>query len=122
MREIKFRAWYTFVNKMVDDIQMCASFDPDGTVNTAAGVVLMQYTGLKDSNGQEIYEGDVVEFRANYSAKPCGWMSGVVLFENLQWGLKNEHGTYSIYDETDEFEGYKSEVIGNIYENPLQVE
>lgn len=77
----------------------------------------MRFTGLVDGKGKDIYEGDVVEFRANYSSKPCGYMKGKIVFNDLQWMIKNEHGYYSISDETDEFY-YKSEVIGNVFENP----
>src|SRR5699024_6625964 len=69
MREIKFRAWDTEKNKMVkvDTIDFY-----NGNVNDVDfynqeihfgySTVLMQYTGLKDKNGTEIYEGDVVQY------------------------------------------------------------
>ena len=76
-----------------------------------------QYTGIKDKNGVKIFEGDVVSFRANYSSKPCGNMDGVVVFESLQWVILNKNGSYSINEETDEFY-CKSEVIGNIHQQP----
>src|SRR5699024_795685 len=76
MREIKFRAWDTEKNKMVkvDTIDFY-----NGNVNDVDfynqeihfgySTVLMQYTGLKDKNGTEIYEGDVVEFDGNYEVR-----------------------------------------------------
>ena len=76
MREIKFRAWDTDKNKMVkvDTIDFY-----NGNVNDVDfynqeihfgySTVLMQYTGLKDKNGTEIYEGDVVEFDGNYEVR-----------------------------------------------------
>jgi hypothetical protein len=58
MREIKFRAW--------DGEKMIFPSDPDTYSKfvrgelVCPGVILMQYTGLEDKNGKEIYEGDIV--------------------------------------------------------------
>jgi len=64
MREIKFRAWSKNTNSFLDDLSYTHKFDPYGHVYSPQGsdnYVLMQYTGLKDKNGKEIYEGDVVK-------------------------------------------------------------
>ena len=56
MREIKFRVW---------DKTQCRMFIPDGLknpINFTENVEHMQFTGLHDKNGKEIYEGDVVNF------------------------------------------------------------
>ena len=77
--------------------------------------VLMQFTGLTDKNGKEIWEGDVVRFIDDVTIpnKPCE-----VITEVFWW---NEMGCYSMkntymelnFTTTDEIE-----VIGNIFENP----
>ncbi len=59
MREIKFRAWDAVANQMKNNIQDCM----DWLLYEPKRFKLMQYTGIKDKNGKEIYEGDVVPLR-----------------------------------------------------------
>lgn len=101
MREIKFRAWDG--EKMVFTDYVIAI---DGTRNRGNRYLeLMQYTGLKDKNGKEIYEGDIIA---------GGW---VVTWHNggLRMHLpKIFEGTIYLDFSTS----MECEVIGNIYENP----
>lgn len=70
---------------------------------------LMQYTGLKDKNGKEIYEGDIV--RGNDSYDDGREIFGVVDFQDCSFVIKNDCATH--YRWMD----YTIEVIGNIYED-----
>ena len=75
---------------------------------------LMQYTGLKDKNGKEIYEGDIVQGRIKDEGID---VKGIVVY--------CECGYYFIKDKDDEVEICiisDLEVIGNIYENPELLE
>lgn len=112
MREIKFRAWN------IEDKTMGIPF----TLQTAVGsrshngvdtknVIYLEFTGLKDKNGKEIYEGDILELTIHSGVY-------VVAFENAEYVIYRQQVER---DMTFHLGGYKQEVInviGNIYENP----
>lgn len=110
-REIKFRVYSTFhdkkelmyLNKFTSkDLKSCDNWK------------VMQYTGLKDKNGKEIYEGDVVRIWADpkdYNGYKGHNYIGVVEWDEFILGfiLSDGHGL-------KDFEFI--EIVGNIYENP----
>ena len=137
MREIKFRAWDILYSRMMyDGFSVSASGDPvgyfvepDRTPNTTricgewrgdSTIVPMQYTGLKDKNGKEIYEGDVVKIPRFDNPK--------LLFDGKKYDVAFIDGCFELYDSgggyaCDLKQVYSiSEVIGNIYENPELLE
>jgi uncharacterized phage protein (TIGR01671 family) len=124
MRTIKFRAWdlinrrwcgydlkgFVFTDRATKEqeiIEWCPKRD---------GKILMQFTGLKDKNGKEIYEGDVVTVKDLNHPTENPIEIGVIEFldEELKfWVRLDETGGRSIYPDEQEIE-----VIGNIYEDP----
>ncbi len=109
MREIKFRAWEKSDHIMHYDILDNYNLD---VLLKSDNWSIMQYTGLKDKNGKEIYEGDIVNLI------PLGYMNDGAI---VMWSEQEGCWIYQrIYNETDIY-AYKwgeVEVIGNICENP----
>jgi len=122
MREIKFRAWdkkkkimlYFSLKTLSNDYELSESvFD---SWNNA---ITMQFTGLKDKDGKEIYEGDIMLIP---SSLQCSLERiGVVIFDEWRYLInikKPEPCGQSFLNLNTDF----IEVLGNIYENPKLLE
>ena len=127
MREIKFRAWdkndkrifidpqmIDFYNKKIGYMQYQTEYMPDTSYSIPVGFEefeyseLMEWTGLYDKNGEEIYEGDIFHIGSKKILYVVEWIDCGLKgrqIKNISWiGLD--------YWKDD------IEVIGNIYENP----
>ena len=140
MRDICFRAWNNITNRMHQfKIETMASSSPwhpgfwyceicETYIDQSDISELMQYTGLKDKNGKEIYEGDIVRVKGQY----IDWENfAVTQYFGGAWGLENgEEYLRDIispsalrYDtETGKPVYTEIEVIGNIWESPQLLE
>jgi uncharacterized phage protein (TIGR01671 family) len=130
-REIKFRVWdsesknwYDFEDGFLDYKEM-KNGQYIAYSDLIEELVLMQYTGLKDKNGKEIYEGDIV--RAVYEEdEGGGWhcdhkVRGKVYFDT-HWGVKFDcrDATQRVAEHWERIphtDFRNVEVIGNVYEN-----
>ena len=119
-REIKFRAWDRATNSFADDwkLYLNGGVSICDTWATAA-VDLMQYTGLKDKDGVEIYCGDIVKVVATENdLNQRGATDGLIVQEfmgNMCFCFLNGETGTPIYPA---FISHEKTVIGNIYENP----
>lgn len=124
MREIKFRAWDKNKNKMYqvrginfDNEDLWLKINETQIMGANLfEVELMQYTGLKDKNGKEIYKGDILQFYndVDYIIKP-GYAK--VVFKDGAFCCKHfRYGTE--YLANMDMSDMDITVVGNIYENP----
>lgn len=128
MRQIKFRAWdekekkmwlvggFPLLSEQGWIANLVSSEKPFNKELSDTDGELMQFTGLKDKNGKEIYEGDIIKI----PKKPYDYMESknskfmaAVIFDKGMFVLREEVEDWGALGE---YENLK--VIGNIYENP----
>lgn len=113
-REIKFRAWHKYARKMacIDmlDFTLDAYMARAGKLSGSghlADIELMQFTGIVDKHGKEVYEGDIVKYDDINTHGVVTWMSNSPGFVIIN---PEKSGVFVLHSEW--------EVIGNIYEHP----
>ena len=107
-REIKFRAWH------LDDGMLYFDFDSFQKDYHDQYGNIMQFTGLTDKNGKEIYEGDIISNEL---------IKGIVVFDSGCFCIKvvciiNKDAGHDAGSCPALFDFIYNEIIGNIYENP----
>lgn len=137
MREIKFRAWDDDDNKMyyfdLRDYMQTREDGQEELCTSHASPTLMQFTGVKDKNGKEVYEGDIIQLIDD---------AGDTIRTEVKWGNhRRQMGTGVIVDIpgfafikpdgaasfpiVNNYQGKHDteifEIVGNIYEHPQLV-
>lgn len=126
MKEIKFRLWDNknmWQNPIIhhgkawcynnEETELVPWYSKEQTI-LYGEPILMQYTGLKDKNGIEIYEGDIIKVNDNDGVifEVAGVIASII-FERGAFRFECYEGFKKVLDDGDCLE-----VIGNIYENP----
>jgi len=123
MRDIKFRvwdgtrmleSWHSFyINSDSGVAYECyaGGHGDSGSVEQIVGAKVMQFTGLLDKNGKEIYEGDIWE-----DADLCN-LKGPVVFKECRFIIEWTNGSSGDLH-TNVTTGKRGKIIGNIYQNP----
>ena len=131
-REIKFRVWHKKDKVMVDVASI--NFWPNGVLSVledfddaepqfADSYELMQFTGLHDKNGKDIYESDIVRCSTWHDGEPTGIFQGEVVYSGdlgiASFDIRLDHD-----GEIDRavLPAMGVEIIGNAFENPELLE
>ena len=122
MREIKFRAWDNRKMQVVDFNNLFVNrHHPSGTLYLRREMPfgdyhetkLMQFTGLYDKNGKEVYEGDIIKHRYHDDQQEILWDERILGYKLLP--------SESVLQKVDEDRGL-FEIIGNRFEHPHLLE
>ena len=123
MREIKFRAWDKENEKMMKVSSISLenkeiAVKDFGTYHffRIKDIELIQYTGLKDKNGKEIYEGDILFFRDENMKYIVVWQDAAFIIKSIEIRKYSEKMCW--LDDTE----ICCEIVGNIYENKKLLE
>lgn len=130
MREYKYRAWHKTLKEMFIVAHLHFGIDGLRKIETSSissdswqlsDMELMQYTGLKDCKGNEIYEGDIVKVDSGLEelrVSRVGFKQGCFVFQSINSPKFSTMALFVGFGDTMEY----IEIIGNRYEHPHLME
>lgn len=123
-RKVKFRAWDKSKKEFIEPAYVLI----DGLGNpfssehrTPAPFVLMQYTGLKDKNGKEIYEGDKVIWKqatGGFLPSDANEYTCEIVWDRTGWACREIEAYKDDYHSQFTLSPEHIKIIGNLYQNP----
>ncbi|CAL83906.1 hypothetical protein FDF29_06445 [Clostridium botulinum] len=128
MREIKFRAWdkidekireITLIDFEYKKVKLLNDYTGESYLRDFEEVILLEYTGLKDKNGKEIYEGNILHIEIKDKSikdKIIASSNEVVKYKDCKFGVV--WGWHRDFIGLDGFYNTAFQVIGNVYEDP----
>ena len=109
-REIKFRAWHLGAKQMLTNRHQGYEGNVFSWKHEGQPIIIMQYTGLKDKNANEIYDGDILQLHGDPSLRfPVKWED-----EAAGWAIECHKSEPEFLGD---YQPEYLEIIGNIHEN-----
>jgi len=115
-RIIKFRVWDKTNKRWEDEGVLLRASNGTVASNQPELYDVQQFTGFKDENGKDVFEGDIIETIEETISKGNLIISGEIIYDDGSWLV--DFAMFGVARELSSFTDLGIEVIGNVWENP----